>query len=150
MFLSSLSHSYKYLSLKRGSCESLIYSQLVRSIGSQGFKMGIWRRDSLVTLSPFFFFFLLGLYLWHMEVARLGVKSEPQLPAYATAITTPYPRCIWDLCNSWRQHRILNLLSEARDRTCILMYTSWILNPLSHNGNSGTVALTCRVCTNSA
>ena len=27
-------------------------------------------------------------------------------------------------------------LSEARDQTCILMDTSWVLNPLSHNGNS--------------
>ena len=33
--------------------------------------------------SPLFFF--LGLYLWHMEVPRLGVKSELQLPATATA-----------------------------------------------------------------
>ena len=30
--------------------------------------------------------FFLGLYLWHMEIPRLGVESELQLPAYATAI----------------------------------------------------------------
>ena len=41
--------------------------------------------------SSFFFFFFffsfvfLGLHLWHMEVPRLGVKLELQLPAYATA-----------------------------------------------------------------
>ena len=29
----------------------------------------------------FFFFFLLGPHLWHMEVPRLGAKSELQLPA---------------------------------------------------------------------
>ena len=33
-------------------------------------------------------------------------------------------------------HGILNSLSEARDQTCILMDTSHIHNPLSHNGNS--------------
>ena len=32
--------------------------------------------------------------------------------------------------------RSFNSLSEARDWTCILMDTSHILNPLSHNGNS--------------
>ena len=38
-------------------------------------------------------------------------------------------------CSLW-PCQILNLLSEARDRTCILMDTSWVLNPLSHNRNS--------------
>ena len=32
-----------------------------------------------------FGFFFLGLYLQHMEIPRLGVKSELQLPAYSTA-----------------------------------------------------------------
>ena len=40
-----------------------------------------------------------------MEVPRLGVESELQLPAYATATA---------------------MLSEARDRISILMDTSWI------------------------
>ena len=37
-----------------------------------------------------FFYFVcpLGLPLWHMEVLRLGVKSELQAPAYATATAT--------------------------------------------------------------
>jgi len=35
-----------------------------------------------------------------------------------------------------RQHWILNPLSDARDRTCILMNASRILNPLGQNGNS--------------
>jgi len=33
----------------------------------------------------FFFLVFLGLHLWHMEVPRLGFKSELQLPAYTTA-----------------------------------------------------------------
>ena len=32
--------------------------------------------------------------------------------------------------------QILNPLSEARDQTCILMGITWVLNPLSHEGNS--------------
>ena len=32
-------------------------------------------------------------------------------------------------------YQILNLLGKARDWTCILMITSRVLNPLSHNGN---------------
>ena len=31
------------------------------------------------------FFYFLGLYLWHMETARLGVRSGLQMLAYATA-----------------------------------------------------------------
>ena len=54
-----------------------------------------------------------------MEFPRLGVEPELQLPAYATA--TPDPSCICDLHHSSWQHWILNPLSVARDRTCILM-----------------------------
>ena len=46
----------------------------------------------------------LGLYLWHMEAPRPGVKSELQLLAYTTATATPDPQ-----------------LSEARGGSCILM-----------------------------
>ena len=45
----------------------------------------------------FFFFFFLGPNLWHMEALRLGVKSELQLPAYATAIAMPDSSCVCDL-----------------------------------------------------
>ena len=55
-----------------------------------------------LVLSFFFFlFFFLGLHPRHMEVPRLGIESELQLPAYATATTLPGPLT-------------LNLLSEAR------------------------------------
>ena len=60
------------------------------------------------------FFFSLGLYPWHIEVPRLGIKSELQLPTTATA-------------------------SATRDlsRVCYLHHSSWqcrILNPLSRPG----------------
>ena len=32
-----------------------------------------------------FFFFFLGLHLWYMEVTRLGVESQLQLPPYTTS-----------------------------------------------------------------
>jgi len=40
---------------------------------------------------PGAFIFFLGLHLWHMEVPRLGVKLELQLPAYTTATATLDP-----------------------------------------------------------
>jgi len=71
-----------------------------------------------------------------MEVPRLGVESELQLPAYTTAMATQGPSRICDLHHSSWQCQILNPLSEARDQTSILMDTSRVLNLLSHNGNS--------------
>ena len=70
-----------------------------------------------------------------MEVPRLGVESELQLLAYITATATRDLTCICDPCHSLQQFQILSPLSEARDRTHILMMTSWVLNPLSPNGN---------------
>ena len=50
-----------------------------------------------------------------MEVPRLGVESELQLPAYATATATRDLSRICDLHHSSRKYWILNPLSEARD-----------------------------------
>ena len=47
-----------------------------------------------------YFFVFLGPHSWHLEVPRLGVKSELQLPAYAMDTATWDPRCICDLCRS--------------------------------------------------
>ena len=66
----------------------------------------------------------------------LGAESELQLLAYTTATATKDPSHICKLHHGSRQHRSLNSLSEARDRTCLLMDTSWVHNSLSHNGNS--------------
>ena len=38
-----------------------------------------------------FFFFEGGLHPQHMDIPRLGVESELQLPAYATATATTMP-----------------------------------------------------------
>ena len=82
-----------------------------------------------------------------MEVPRLEVKSELQLPAYTTATSKQDPSQVFDLHHSSWQRQILNPPSEAWDRTCILMDTSWDLNQLSHNRRSCT--LFCRNNTNS-
>ena len=66
--------------------------------------------------SSFFFFGLFRAAPPNMEVPRLGVKSELQLPAYglhhshsnARSEPEPYPT------------------AEARDRTCVLMDASQI------------------------
>ena len=50
-----------------------------------------------------------------MEVSRLGVKLELQLPAYTTATATPDPSHVYDLYHFSWQWRVLNPLSEARD-----------------------------------
>ena len=71
-----------------------------------------------------------------MEVPRLGVKSELQLPASTTATATWHPSSILDLHCNLCQYQILNPLSKARDGTCILTDIRQVLNLLSHSGNS--------------
>ena len=68
-----------------------------------------------------------------MEVPRLEVKSELQLPAYTTVTAASDPSQICDLCRSSWERQILSILSEARDPTHLLVETSLVLNPLSHN-----------------
>ena len=60
-----------------------------------------------------------------MEFPTLGVESElqPQLLAYTTATATAAlgPSYICDLHHTFQQCQILNTLSEAKDRTPILV-----------------------------
>ena len=53
-------------------------------------------------------------------------KLELSLPAYTTATAARDPSRTCDLHHSSRQCWVLNPLSEARDRTCNLMVSSWI------------------------
>ena len=62
----------------------------------------------------------------HMEVPRLGVESELQLLAYATATATQDPCHVCSLHHSLWQRQILNPLSNARDQTHLLMDTSQV------------------------
>ena len=56
----------------------------------------------------------------------IGVESELQLPAYATATAASDPSRVCDLCHSSQQRQILNPLSKARDRTLNLLVPSHI------------------------
>ena len=71
----------------------------------------------------YFYLFLIFVFLGpqpqHMEVPRLGIELELQLLAYPTATRDPSHVC--DLHHSSQQCQILYPLSEARDRTSILM-----------------------------
>ena len=59
-------------------------------------------------------FVFLGLYLQHMDLPRLGVEWELQLPAYAIATAMQDPSHVCNLHHSSWQYQILNPLSEAR------------------------------------
>ena len=56
--------------------------------------------------------------------SRAGVESELHLLAYTTATVMQDPSCVCDLRHSSGQCWILNPLSEARDRTLILIDAS--------------------------
>ena len=74
----------------------------------------------------YIYMYFLGLQPQHMEVPRLGVQSELQLPACATAAA------LWDssrmgkLYRNSQQHQILNGFSEAGDGTHIFMDASQV------------------------
>ena len=78
----------------------------------------------------FFFFFFFFFFFWflghrqHMQVPSLGVESELQLPAYATATQDPSHVC--DLHHSSQQSQILKPLSKVRDQTHNFMAPRWI------------------------
>ena len=61
-----------------------------------------------------------------MEVPRLGVKSELQLLAYATATATRDPIHVCELHHRSQQCQIPCPLSKARDQTHLLMDMSLI------------------------
>ena len=61
-----------------------------------------------------------------MEVPRLGIQSELQLPAYSRAAAMPDLSCVCAPHFSSQQRQILNPPSEARDQTRYLMVPSWI------------------------
>ena len=83
------------------------------------------RCSSKVVARVFLFLFLV-FRAAPMEVPRLGVESELQLPAYTTATATADPSRVCDIRHSLWQHLILNPLNKARDQIRILVDISWI------------------------
>ena len=63
----------------------------------------------------FTFFCFLGLHMQYMEVPRLGVESQLQLPVYTTAIAMPDSSCVCDIHHSSLQCQVVNPLNENRD-----------------------------------
>ena len=104
----------------------------------------VYRETSGDTLTTFFFFFFcfIGPHSWHVEVPRLGVKSELQPLAYTTAAAKEDLSHVCDLHHSSRQHQILNPRSKARDQTLFLMDTSWIRLPCATRETPYTDILT--------
>ena len=89
-------------------CEVSLFGAQGRAEKSQ---VGKWETISIPVGTIFFVF--LGLYLWYMEVPRLGVELELQVPAYTTA--TLDPSCVCNLHHNLQQLWILNPLREARN-----------------------------------
>ena len=73
-----------------------------------------------------------------MEVSRLGVQSELQVPAYATAIAMWEPNRIFNLHHSSQQRRIINPLTEQGKGSNPHPERHYVLNLLNYNGNSTT------------
>ena len=91
-------------------------------------------------------FFFLGPHVWHMEVPRLGSKSKLQPPAYTTATAMRGPSHIFGLHHSSRQCLILNPLSEARDRTRILLILVRFIFTVPQQELQISAVLNCLVC----
>ena len=79
----------------------------------------------------FFFFFFSHLHLRHMEVLRLGVISELQLPSYTTATATPDPSTSVTHATAYGNTWILNPLIRPdieleSSQDYVRFLTSWI------------------------
>ena len=93
-------------------------------------------RSSLSLQLLFSFSFFLQLYSWHMKIPGLGVKSELQLKAYATATAMLDPSSICNLCRSLQQPWILNPPSRPGIKLTDSQTQCQILHLLSSNVNS--------------
>ena len=88
-----------------------------------------------VTLSLFYFSFFL---FWASPAGYGSSQAGDQIGAAAAGLHHSHSNArsgphLWFMPE---QRQILNPPSEARDRTCILMDTSLVLNLLSHSGNA--------------
>ena len=104
----------------------------------------IQERLSLFFLNFIYLSSYLVFCLFRAEPEAYG-GSQARRPIGATAASLYHSHsntdlsCVWDLHRSSRQYWIFNPLSEARDRTRVLMDTSQVPNLLSHNGNYWSV-----------
>ena len=94
----------------------------------------IW--GNIHTFCSVLFFVFLGPHLWYMEIPKLVVKSELQLPTFTTAPAMPDLSHNRDLHRSLQQHQILNPLNKVMDRTRVLMDISQVPSLLNHKKSS--------------
>ena len=71
-----------------------------------------------------------------MDIPRLGVKLELQLLASTTATATPDPKLVACGNTGSSTHRVR---PGIKPRSSQIQH--WVLNPLSHNGNSHSWSL---------
>ena len=84
--------------------------------------------EDFIIFNIFFSFFSLGLHLWHMEVSRLGVKSELQLACLHNSHSNVGSELLSVTYTTAQQRWLFNPVREARDWTHIFMDTSWVQN----------------------
>ena len=131
-----------------------IYGKL-KNVIAFGKQLGGWRVKSerkLLFNQQFYFLFYYYFFLFRATaVANGSSQSRNRIRAAAVSLHHSHsnaagPSHICDLCHSVRQCWILNPQSEAKDTTHILadtvlgsfffFFLCWVLNLLSHNGNS--------------
>ena len=120
-------HSF-FLAIPLACGSSWARDRTPATVTTQATAMTCWILNLLCCKRTLIYLFIylptLGLHPWHMEVPRLGVELELQLPDCATATATLDPSHIRSLCrNSW-QRWILTPLSRARNQACFLTDTS--------------------------
>ena len=91
-----------------------------------------------IALIPFFFFFFFGLYRVAL-MAYGGSQARGLIGSVATSLCQSHSNmgssCVCDPHHSSWQHRILNLLSKDRDRTCNLMVLVGFINHWAMTGS---------------
>ena len=80
-----------------------------------------------------------------MEVPRLGVESEPQLPAYISATAAQDPH-VFNPYHGSLQCWILNLLREARDQSHFLVDTNHVRFCCASMGTHGKTLKWLDIC----
>ena len=122
-----LKNIYRYQkisSVQQGKIHNAWHSQIVKQLCLK-WKHTISSLAVLRSIFTHFFFFFFGLF--RATPGSYGsFQARSQIRAYITATAMQDLSRICNLHHSSQQCQILNPLSEARDRTSVLMDTSWI------------------------
>ena len=116
--------------MPRHPCHPLSEHQLLRSWSHVHllvvlfFMLGAcWQPPGCSSVQPFFILLLFRAAPMAFRSSQARGRIEAAAEAYTTATAMPYPS------------HICTYTTPRGNWTCILMVTSWVLNPLSHNGN---------------